>query len=226
MRRGVLLGLIVLVGLGSLIRYFPLAWAGTALPDGVGTYSGTIWNGQVDNVPLLGVVSVNVSLKGAQLQTPSGEITFSGDVNPGRVKNLVLSMPIARLPMSDTRLTGLAGRMSLRIDEAVIENGACVSATGQASSDVLVANLTRFQWAGPTLSGPVDCLDGRLRVQLDGQDSSQVVSATIITGFDGVYSAQISVTTIDPAVGNVLTLFGFSPSDAGRYSLSEQRRWR
>lgn len=224
--RGLLIGLAVLAGLASLIRYFPLSWAGTALPSGVGTYSGTIWNGQVSNVPLLGAVSVNGSLGGMQLQTPPGEVTFSGDVTPNGVTDLVLSMPIARLPMSDTRLEGLAGRMSLQIDEAVIKDGACVSATGRASSDVLAANRGRFQWAGPELSGPVDCIDGRLRVQLSGEDAGQAVAATITTGLDGIYRSEISVTTIDAAAGNVLTLFGFNPADAGRYTLSEQGRWR
>lgn len=224
--RGLLIGLAVLAGLASLVRYFPLSWAGNALPSGVGTYSGTIWNGQVSNVPLLGAVSVNGSLRGVQLQTPPGEVAFSGDVTPNGVTDLVLSMPIAHLPMSDTRLEGLAGRMSLQIDEAVIKDGACVSAIGRASSDVLASNRGRFQWAGPELSGPVDCIDGRLRVQLNGEDAGQVVAATITTALDGIYRSEISVTTNDLAASNVLTLFGFNPADAGRYTLSEQGRWR
>ncbi|MGB6229342.1 MAG: type II secretion system protein N, partial [Litorimonas sp.] len=144
----------------------------------------------------------------------------------GGVSDLVLGMPIARLPISDQRLAGLSGRLSLRVDEAVIEDGACLSASGSASTDVLAANRARFDWTGPELSGPVDCVDGRLRVRLSGQDAAQQVEATVLTGFDGMYRTDISVSTRDPMAGNVLTLFGFAQDRAGSYTLSEQGQWR
>lgn len=224
--RAVLIALAILAGLIALVRSFPLAWVATALPDGVGTYSGTVWNGQISQIPLLGNVQVEGRLGGARLVSAPGHIRFSGDVSPNGVSDLVLSMPVAQLPTSDARLSGLAGRMSLRIDEAQIDDGACVSASGRASTDVLAANGARFGWAGPELSGPVDCVDGRLRVQLSGDGPDENVSATILTGLDGLYQSDISVTAPDPAAGNVLTLFGFNPAGAGRYSLSEQGRWR
>jgi hypothetical protein len=48
----------------------------------------------------------------------------------------------------------------------------------------------------------------------------------VTTGFDGVYQSDVTVTTTDPAAGNVLTLFGFNPAGNGDYRLSEQGRWR
>lgn len=224
--RRLLILLAVLAGLASLIRHFPLAWAGAALPDGVGDFSGTIWDGNVTNVPLLGSVQVDGKLTGARLTSAPGDVSFSGDVTPGGVTDLILSMPVSRLPVSDTRLTGLNGRVSLKIDEAVIEDGACLSATGQASSDVLAVNAAQFQWFGPTLTGPVDCVEGRLRVRLSGAERGQTVNAEVLTGLDGIYQTEISVATTDPTAGNVLTLFGFNPSGTGAYTLSEQGRWR
>jgi hypothetical protein len=215
----------VLAGLASLVRHFPLAWAGALLPDGVADLSGTVWNGQASDVPLLGQLSVKAGLGSVALATPPGDVTFSGKVSRGGAEDLVLSMPVSRLPVGDARLAGLAGRVSLRVAEAVIDDGACVSATGTAATDVLAVNAARFGWSGPELSGPVDCVDGRLRVRLSGESGSEAVSALIVTGLDGVYQSDVTVTTRDTAAGNALALFGFQPSGDG-YLLSEQGRWR
>lgn len=213
-------------GLASLIRHFPLAWAGATLPAQVGTLSGTIWNGQVADVPLLGTVAVKGGFGNLSFLTAPGEVTLSGKVSPSGVEDLVLSMPIARLPMNDARLSGLSGRMSLRMAEATVKDGACLSASGTASTNVLAANRARFDWAGPELSGPVDCVDGRLRVRLHGEAGADTVMAVVTTGFDGMYQSEVTVTTADPAAGNILTLFGFNPAGNGDYRLSEQGRWR
>lgn len=224
--RLILIILAVLAGLVSLIRHFPLSWVGAALPADVGTLSGTIWDGQVEDVPLLGTVAVKGGFGNLSFLSAPGDVTLSGTVSPTGIDNLILSMPVARLPMNDARLSGLSGRISLRVAEAVIKDGVCASATGTASTDILAANRARFEWAGPELSGPVDCTDGRLRVRLRGEAGTETVLATVITGLDGVYQSNVTVSTTDPAAGNILTLFGFNPAENGDYRLSEQGRWR
>jgi hypothetical protein len=180
----------------------------------------------VDDVPLLGTVAVKGGFGNLSFLTASGDVTLSGKVSPTGVEDLVLSMPVARLPMSDARLSGLSGRISLRVAEAIIKDGVCMSATGTASTDILAANRARFDWAGPELSGPVDCAEGRLRVRLSGESGTETVQATVITGLDGVYQSDVTVLTADQEAGNVLTLFGFNPAGSGDYRLSEQGRWR
>jgi hypothetical protein len=226
MMRRLFIGVALLAGLLALIRFFPLSWAAKPVPLATTTYTGTIWNGHVQDVPLLGSVSVKSSLSGIRLQTPSGDIQFSGTVTPTRVKDLILSMPVAQLPTTDARLAGLAGRLSLRIDEGQFADGACETATGQASTDVLAVNRRQFGWAGPTLSGPVDCIDGRLRVRLNGENGSDKITAEVQTGLDGIYQSNISVETRDVAAENALTLFGFQLESGGLYRLIEQGRWR
>lgn len=218
----------VLAGLTSLVRYLPLSWvgAGANVPAEIGTLSGTIWDGQVEDVPLFGTVAVKGGFGNLSFLTAPGDVTLSGKVSSTGIENLILSMPIAQLPMSDARLSGLLGRISLRVTEAVIDDGVCVSADGTASTDVLAANRARFDWTGPELSGPVDCEDGRLRVQLSGQSGQETVSAVITTGLDGLYQSDVTVSTTDPVAGNILTLFGFNPTGNGDYRLSEQGRWR
>ena len=119
-----------------------------------------------------------------------------------------------------------APAFALQVAEATMKDGACLFASGTASTNVLAANRARFDWAGPDLSGPVDCIDGRLRVRLSGEGGTETVAAVVTTGFDGVYQSDVTVMTTDPAAGNVLTLFGFNPAGSGEYRLSEQGRWR
>lgn len=224
--RRLLIILAVLVALFSLVRHFPLAWAGASLPAEVGTLSGTIWNGQASQVPLLGSVAVKGGMGHVKLETLPGDVTFSGDVSLNGVKDLILSMPVSHLPMGDARLANLAGRVSLNIKEARLKDGACTFASGTASTNVLSSNRARFDWAGPDLFGPVDCVDGALRVRLSGQSEQETVSATIMTALDGVYQSDILVETADPAAQNALVLFGFAAGQEGTYRLSEQGRWR
>lgn len=216
----------LIFGLASLVRHFPLAWAVSSLPPSIGIPSGTIWNGGMANVPLLQTVSVQGGPGHVTLKTPPGEVTLSGRVGLNRVDDLIVSMPVSQLPMSDTRLSGLSGQLSLRIDEAIIEKAACVSASGQASTNLLAVNEATFDWAGPVLSGPVDCTEGRLRVRLSGQSGVETVQAEIRTGLDGVYQAELTVVTSDPSAANALTLFGFNPTGNSSYRLLEQGRWR
>ncbi len=223
-RTGVLLGLLG-AGVG-LVAGLPLAWVAAPLPDIGARYSGTWWNGQARGVPLLGQLSVNGGLTGVRLATRSGDVTFQGSLSPRSISDLALAMPIDRLPTTDARLAGLAGQFSLRIDNAKFSSAGCDSAQGTASTDVLAVNAARFSWKGPMLSGPVDCIDGRLRVQLSGEGNGTTVASVTTTGMDGLYQTDTTVSTADPAAGNALVLFGFARSGASEFTLSEQGRWQ
>ena len=213
----------VVAALLSFIANLPLRWV---LPDGIGTASGTVWNGQVSGVPLLGQVRLKGGLGGMNVSTPPGTVTLSADVTPRSVSDLALVMPVAALPTSDGRLSGLAGTFGLRVDDARLADGRCAEASGTARTDVLAANGARFGWTGPELAGPVDCVDGRLRVRLSGENPGAAVEAVTTTSMDGTYESEITVRADDPAAGNALVLFGFSRSSAGEYRLSERGRWR
>ena len=216
-----------LAGLASLIAHLPLCWVlpGALAQQGV-TASGTVWNGQLGGVPLVGSLSVGTTLSGVRLLSAPGPVTLRARIKPGAVSDAALSMPIAALPLQDARLAGLAGRVSLRIDAAEFDGDACLSASGTAASDVLRSNAPRLGWAGPELAGPIDCVDGRVRVRLSGEDAGTTVDALTTTGADGLYQSDITVRSADPAAGNALVLCGFTPAGANEYRLSEQGRWR
>lgn len=226
MSRIIWIGLIVLTAIVALVRNFPLSWAAGFLPQSVGTYSGTYWDGQVRDVPLLGQVAIQGGLSGLTIDTGPGDVTLKADVMSDGATDLILSMPIAAIPTSDNRLSGLDGRISMRLDEIVIDEQTCVRATGQVSTDVLQLNQSAFGWAGPNLSGPVDCEDGRVRVELSGDDENQQIDMTLLTGLDGQYLSTVTVRTSDPSASNVLAIFGFVQDAPGKFTLNEQGRWR
>lgn len=207
----------------SLVAHLPLRWFA---PAALGTASGTVWEGQITAVPLLGSVSVDTGPGYVDIATPPGEVTLRGRVSPSSVSDLSLGMPVSRLPTNEGRLAGLAGRFSLRLDSARLEDGVCAEASGTASTDMLAANGGRFGWTGPELSGPVDCVDGRLRVRMSGESADGTVESLTTTGADGVYQSEITVRSSDPAAGNALVLFGFNRAGDGEYRLAEQGRWR
>ncbi len=225
MRRWLII-LAVLAGLFSAVRHLPLAWVAGALPANVGTATGTIWNGQLLQVPLLGRLSVKTGLGHVDVITPGGATTLAARLAPGRVENLALSLPLALLPIQDQRLQGVAGRVSLRLDEARYSGQQCESAMGTAATNVLAVNAATLGWTGPDLSGPVDCVEGQVRVRLSGADNMASVEATVLIGGDGVYQSDITATVSDPNAEAVLGLFGFSAVGANEYRLSEQGRWR
>ena len=226
MRRRAIAGLALLGAAAGLLAGLPLAWVAAPLPDFGARYSGTWWNGQANGVPLLGQVDVSGGLGGVTLATPPGAVSLRTELTPRSLSGLVLAMPVSRVPTGDDRLAGLAGQLSLQVETARFSGDGCESATGTASTDVLAVNGARFAWTGPVLSGPVDCLDGRLRVQLSGEDARTEVLSVTTTGLDGSYRTDTTVRTPDPAAGNALVLFGFSRIGRGEYSLSEQGRWQ
>ena len=220
--------LALVVGLVALLRSFPLAWAFPGAAAFLGTPSGTIWNGQITGVPLLGQVSVSTRPSGVRLDTPRAPATrqFSAVVRPGLLRDARLLMPVADLPVQDARLAGLRGTLGLDMAEARWDGNGCLEAQGTARTDVLAANGAQFGWSGPPLSGPVDCVEGRLRVRLSGEGDGAAVQASVVTGVDGVYRSEVTVRSDDSAAGNALALFGFARAAPGEYRLSEQGRWR
>ena len=213
----------------SLLRHFPLAWAMAAVPADVGTPSGTIWKGQLSDVPLFGQLTLSTHPTGVRLSAAADTDIprkFTAYLRPGRAHDVSLILPVAALPDPTARLSALRGTVGLRVTEARWNDAGCTRADGTASTDVLAANAAQLGWAGPTLQGPVDCVEGRVRVRLSGEGDGATVAAEVLSGLDGVYRSEITVRAADPAAGNALVLYGFSPAGSGEYRLSEQGRWR
>jgi len=220
----------------AMVLQLPLAWvAPYFLPQGLGQnihYSGTIWNGQVRGLDYVGVVNFQVSPKalvtgGLPLSfvTQSPAMTISGEVSRRQFRDIRFSGMLAKLPTRDGRLKELAGQVIIRVNELQIEGDNCTFATGEVSTDFLTLNRSRWQWKGPTLTGPISCEGGNLLVNLLGRENRQIIRADLRLSKDGSYGANITVQTDQTEAGVVLPLYGFE-KQGREYKLTEQGQWR
>ena len=233
-KRYFLLGL--LGGAAALISQFPLAWVMPQfIPSGAGKnigYSGTIWDGQVRGLDFIGSANFKVSPKawisvGLPLSfvSQSPAMSISGQASHKQLKDIRFSGVLAKLPTRDGRLKELAGQVDIRLDELQIKDEACSFAEGQVSTDFLALNQARWQWKGPTLSGPISCENGDLLLNLVGRENRQIIRADLRLSKNGNYGANITVQTDQPEAGVVLPLYGFE-KQGREYKLTEQGQWR
>ncbi len=213
----------------------PLAWiAPHIIPDELGPnirYSGTLWNGTASNVDYIGIAKFKIDPKqlmkdGLPLsfQTSSNAMQLSGKASKTRLEDLRFIGQLGGLPTNDGRLKELAGEVIIQISKLTFDKD-CQSAMGQASTDFLSRNATRWQWQGPLLSGPITCDGGDLIANLLGSDVGQTIKADLRIVPDGTYRADISVRTSQPEAGVVLPLYGFENRN-GEFRLTEQGKWR
>jgi len=233
-KRIIALVCICAAGLG-VFSQLPVAWVGPHIvPDGLGAdirYSGTIWNGNINGLDIIGNAQFQLTPKSLlssglplSYQTSSPVMQLSGQASRHHIKNFNFSGQIAGLPTSDGRLKDLAGNVNIEVAELKF-NKTCFSAAGQASTDILSLNQSRWQWKGPLLSGPLRCEDGDIIAELSGAENGQSIQATLRIKIDGAYRADFSVRTPQPEAGIVLPLYGFDKRD-GEFHLTEQGKWR
>ncbi len=224
----------LLSGTAALLACFPLQWAASwVLPDTIDTLApdldmhGTIWRGTVTGLPVFQTVNANSSLFARRLafDAGTGRNFAAGVLSPAGIRDLDFRLDFSTVPFTDGRLRGLRGELDAQISEMIIEDQACASATGTARTDVLQRNAGTVQWTGPELSGPIQCEDGALIVNMAGQDAQQQISAVVKIMPNGLYRAEVDVRTARPEADAVLPLFGFTRSGQS-FVLTEQGKWR
>ena len=220
----------------ALISQLPLSWiAPHVMPAGSGqniAYSGTIWDGQVRGLDFIGSANFKVSPKAwisgglpFSFVSQSPAMSISGQASHKQLKDIRFLGVLAKLPTRDGRLKELVGQGNIRVNELQIKDEACSFAQGQVSTDFLALNQTRWQWKGPTLSGPISCENGDLLVNLVGRENRQTIRADLRLSKNGNYGANITVQTDQPEAGVVLPLYGFE-KQGREYKLTEQGQWR
>jgi len=228
------------------IVFIPARWAATLLPDSAKvnivpqSISGTLWNGQAKILlpktswPMSATYKAHAgaALFGrpyAKMQLSGTGFTARGNAgiwgqNNIRLKDSTAEFSIAQLPVGDPRFAGLLGQVFLTLDDLNIKNG-CKAASGQARTNVLTANKTRWQWTGPPLSGPISCDNDAVLAALRGSDADYNVAINLRIYPDGIYGVDVTVNpkgTPPPELGIVLGLLGFETDADGRSQLKEK----
>ena len=234
--------LTVLIGvLFAIISALPLRWIGPhVLPPNMAKdarFSGTIWQGQA-NLPF-GKSRAPVSFKAAPLKLITGQSFLDFTVqNTGfhlqglaglkQAQDVRINANISQLPLLDPRIRGLKGQIIANISEAKLGSkldGACKTISGEARTDFLQANELTWFWRGPVLLGPISCDEGTIIVEMAGKNLGQNFAVVLRLMPDGIYTAQMDVTSSEPRAAVVLGFYGFE-ARGGKFVLSETGRWR
>ncbi|MEP6342666.1 MAG: type II secretion system protein N [Maricaulaceae bacterium] len=236
-----LIVLVLLWCIACVVAFFPARWAVAALPGSAksqiidGSVSGTIWTGQARVTPPLTTWPMTINFENkvlplifgksfATLNVQRSGLSGQGSFGLKTARDIRLRLDIGQLPISDPRLLGTAGELSVSVDNLRMGEG-CEEASGQVRTNFLAANTRRWRWQGPTLSGPVTCDGDTLVAALRGQDEAYNVSVDIRLFMDGRYGLDM---VIDPSTqapaefGFVMSALGFQEQDDGSVKLVEQ----
>ena len=237
-RRIILTCLWVLI---CLIALFPVRWVVEALPTSAkaqivpASVSGTIWQGQARVSPPLTTWPIQMSYKNKLLPLVLGRsfttvsvqrsgLSGQGSFGFKTANDVRLRLDIAQLPISEPRLIGTAGELSVTLDRLRFSDR-CDAASGQVGTNLLAANAARWRWKGPILSGPVQCDGDALVANLRGQDADYNVTVDVRLFIDGRYGVDMVIdpSTQAPAEFNfVMSALGFQEQADGTMKLVEQ----
>lgn len=231
------IGVCVVGGIIGLLSQIPLSWVASSAIKQMNVpvspvVSGTLWDGQISNLPVLGQMNVQIRpLKFITAGSPAKfdgrgpGMSISGEGGLSYIKDLKLETNLNVIPFNDGRLRGLSGNIRIDVDEAEFVPDACRLLKGRVNTNVLAANKSRLNWVGPLLSGPMRCENGSLVATVSGKDNMTDVSALVTIAPDGTYDANLTVNSRDPNAALVLPLYGFQQKGDG-FNLIERGRWR
>ena len=223
----------VLALAGFAIANLPLAWVMGRAAERVPALeyqsaSGTVWQGTVQGLRVglqpLGRADVAVSPLSLFVGRVQADLSLQGPSLSGNGR-LVVGLD-GRARISDGRLRGqtgglvglvdqvrsLNGQFSASVDELVLSGTSCEAGRGRVSTDLLTRLERDWNWAGPALAGPLDCRDGRVVLDLDGEtDTGDRVSIDLAAGLDLTGDLVARVTTPVPNAQVGLQSLGFIP---------------
>lgn len=227
------MGVVLAIG-GAVITQLPLSmvapkaeFAGKSFK-----YSGTIWSGQVSGTDA-GILYLETSV--SRLFSGQNPVHVTGgpaglslkaEAGIGGLRAVNVEGSMKSLALRDPRVGAVNGNFKLEIpDMKIMET--CEYANGKVWTDFLSQNAAIFRWKGPELEGPVKCEDGRIIVDLAGQDQAAEITAKVTIGLEGSYRADITA-RINPSfeqlAGPSLRQSGFH-KDGEFYKLTEQGKW-
>jgi hypothetical protein len=194
--------------------------------------TGSVWRGEVAGLRVgperLG--DVRLALEPQALLTgrvrarfeAAGALRAYGDAEyaPGRgwlIEDATFAVSMTDLGRLHPELKDRGGEFHADLARAEVDaQGSCVSAQGEARTDVLThageATLVGA-WRGPALEGAIGCEGGDLVVRLDGADASARVAVEARIDLRTGSTFLATVETEDPGVRLALGALGFAEQD-------------
>lgn len=174
-------------------------------------YSGTIWNGRIDDLSLRGASlgDFNVRTRPLSLLTGSPTLVFrsNGPIVEGAIRSSSSGMEFEGL-RGQVALTQLdqrapSGALATFLDaDLALSPTSCRSASGQA-------RIVGMAAAGlPDMSGPISCENGQIRLALSPDGNQPGVPIDILIDISDQADPQLLARTDDPAAQMALPAYG------------------
>jgi general secretion pathway protein N len=168
---------------------------------------------------LRGQLHVRATANGPQL---SGDAAYQAGLS-GDKRLLAPRLVLKGLPLRPDFV--LAGETTLRDLDIRFADGRCVSATGQAASDVLTRNGQFIRWEGPELVGGARCVGADAEIAVSGQDQNGRFALLTFLSPDGSGRWRLETVSGKAETTVALALLGFRPDPSGGMTLSGDFRW-
>lgn len=188
---------------------------------------GTIWQGRfvgaVANGQPLGDIAVSLApwrlltgalvldwrIDGPGLQGEGRLMRTLGGAT--QIRDARLTASLRRMPT----IVAMDGTAMIEIDEAVFGPSGCRWAAARLWTDALVQSRASLGWAGPPLAGEATCVDGALVLPLSGAEAGDEIDALARLEPDLRFRVEVSISTSDGRLQQVLPLLGFSARGDG-----------
>jgi general secretion pathway protein N len=185
---------------------------------------GAVWSGRLESASFRGVQlgDVDVSLRPLPLLLGRSRMIVETVEAPGRA---VLVRDGARAGVTEATATApirltrgpapLSGQLRLQEVAVLFREGACETAEGRVTTDILSRNADFLQWQGPELTAQIACRGRALLVPFRGARDGTEVNATLSIEANGRYRLETRVITGDAAFATALALAGFQRRPEG-----------
>ena len=140
------------------------------------------------------------------LAAPEGA-PFSGKLTGSR-NGVGLQDIEANLPLADLGIP-FAGTVSMRDVDIRFENGQCVEAEGDISTDALGASAAEYGMPAVTMAGSPRCEGEQVVLPLSGSSGGMRGDLEIYLGLSGAATGALTISGMDPAMTTMLQGYGF-----------------
>ena len=231
------LGLFLLAFLLLLIVFAPLRFALDRIEAAdaglsAATVEGSVWSGRMESASFRGVQlgDVQVTLRPLPLLLGRSSLVVETVEAPGRAvlvrdgDRAGVTDATAAVPLRLTRGPApLSGQLRLQDVTVLFRRGACETADGRVTTDLLSRNADFLQWQGPELSAQIACRGRALLIPFRGARDGTEVNAALSIEADGRYRLETRVITQDVAFATALALAGFQRRPEGLTRLDTGR---
>jgi len=161
---------------------------------------------------LRGRAKLNLNFVGGGI---TGNSIFILGRNTYELKETDVKIELAQLQAITAFGEPLGGIADIGIKSLKMKDGICTHAFGNFSSDFIKPMARRLRQDDFLLSGPIECIDDKLALTLEGQGRENAVKLNFLLDQDLAYDVQAEVIAARADIVAALQIVGFEKSENG-----------